>query len=510
MERRERNARCGGSGRRAAGVRSPGGAGDDVTAVASVIPPDEGARIRAVQRFEILDTPPDGVFDRLTAIAARTFGVPIAIVSVVDTDRIWFKSHHGLPDVSEIDRVPGLCASAILGHEPWLVTDAATDPRTLANPLVAGDFGLRFYAGVPLTTSDGFNLGTICVLDTQPREVTDAEVATLTDLAAVVVDELELRLSAREAVGDESRLRRDAERISAALQASLLPPTPPSIPGMEVSSRFLPGERHLQVGGDFYDVWRLAANDWGLVIGDACGKGPRAAGVAALARWSVRASAVHHFSPSMVVVDLNAVLLGEDDADDHFCTVAVGRVELDECGAWITLAVGGHPLPMLVRRSGKVEARGVASLPVGLLQEIDPLDDRVGLGPGDSLVFYTDGITEARNSGGEQFGDDRLRRVLVNHVGAPVESIIAAVISEVTAFSGGAIDDDAAVLVLRVPDDADEAPLERVSSATGIALEDLRLPGYPHDTGPPRRDEVRTADGRGRFVDPTALRDRPI
>ncbi|MEA3054636.1 MAG: phosphoserine phosphatase RsbU/P [Actinomycetota bacterium] len=458
-----------------------------MTAVADLIPANEDARIAAVRRFEILDTPPDGVFDRLAAIAARTFDVPIAIVSVVDTDRIWFKSHHGLPDVTEIDRVPGLCASAILSDDPWVVTNAEVDPRTMANPLVAGDFGLRFYAGVPLTTIDGFNLGTICVLDTNPREVTAAEMATLSDLAAIVVDELELRLSARDTVSDEARLRRDAERMADALQASLLPPRPPSIPGMEVASRFIPGERHMQVGGDFYDVWRLSANDWALVVGDACGKGPRAAAVAALARWSVRAASVHHFEPSSVLADLNTVLLSESGDDDQFCTVAFARVELDTCGAWVTVAVSGHPLPMLVRRSGKVEARGVTGLPVGLLAEIDPLDDRVGLGPGDALVFFTDGITEARNALGDQFGEDRLRDVLTANVGRPVDAIIGSVIAAATAFSGAPMGDDAAVLVIRVPDDATLAPQDRLTAATGLAPEDLRLPGYAHDTGPPTR-----------------------
>src|SRR5687767_9179452 len=123
----------------------------------------EADRLAALRRYDILDTPPDGAFDRITALAARLFDVPIAIVSVVDTDRIWFKSARGLPDVAEIERAPGLCASAILQDQPWVVTDAANDPRTLANPLVAGAFGLRFYVGVPLTTSDGHNLGTLCV-----------------------------------------------------------------------------------------------------------------------------------------------------------------------------------------------------------------------------------------------------------------------------------------------------------------------------------------------------------
>jgi signal transduction histidine kinase len=178
---------------------------------ASIISRDEDARMAAVHRYDILDTPRDGAFDRVTELAARLFGVPISIVSIVDEDRIWFKSHHGI-DVQEIGRDPGLCASAILRYEPLVVPDASVDPNTLANPLVAGDFGLRFYVGVPLTTRDGHNLGTICVIDTEPREVGDEQVTTLEHLAAIVVHELELRLATRAIV--------DGERANIALNAA--------------------------------------------------------------------------------------------------------------------------------------------------------------------------------------------------------------------------------------------------------------------------------------------------
>jgi signal transduction histidine kinase len=163
----------------------------------AIVPVDEEARLAAVRRYDILDTPRDGAFERLTAIAARHFRVPIAIISLVDRDRIWFKSARGLDGVAEIGRDPGLCASAILQDDVWVVERADIDPRTLANPLVAGDFGLRFYAGAPVKTSDGHNLGTICVIDRVPRQITSDEAATLADLADVVVDELELRLAAR-------------------------------------------------------------------------------------------------------------------------------------------------------------------------------------------------------------------------------------------------------------------------------------------------------------------------
>jgi two-component sensor histidine kinase len=183
-----------------------------------IIPDNEGQRLAAVHRYEILDTPPDGIFDRVTALAARRFNTPIAIISIVDHDRIWFKSHHGL-DVEEIGRDRGLCASAILSSEAHVLVDASTDPRSLANPLVAGDFGLRFYAGVPLRTSDGFNLGTLCVIDKEPRTVDQDAIDDLTDLASLVVDQLELRLAARTAIEQAQLMAREIDhRVMNSLQ----------------------------------------------------------------------------------------------------------------------------------------------------------------------------------------------------------------------------------------------------------------------------------------------------
>lgn len=178
----------------------------------------ERDRLAAVRRYDILDSPPDGAFERITALAARRLRVPIAIISIVDEDRIWFKSHHGL-SVEQIDREPGLCSSAIMGDTPYLVEDARSDPRSLANPLVAGDFGLRFYAAVPLATSDGHNLGTLCVIDKEPRPIKDEEVEDLKDLASIVMDQLELRLSSRSAVSKANLMAKEIDhRVMNSLQ----------------------------------------------------------------------------------------------------------------------------------------------------------------------------------------------------------------------------------------------------------------------------------------------------
>lgn len=174
----------------------------------------EAARLSAVRRYAVLDTPPDGTFDRIARLASKLLNTPIAIISIVDEDRIWFKSHAGLTGVEEIPREPGLCASAILQDGPWVLKDASVEPVALANPLVAGEFGLRFYAGIPLRTHDGHGLGTLCVIDKKPREITPDQTAILQDLAEVVMDQLELRRNAIETHGALQREMREKELLA--------------------------------------------------------------------------------------------------------------------------------------------------------------------------------------------------------------------------------------------------------------------------------------------------------
>ncbi|MGP4013905.1 GAF domain-containing protein [Streptomyces sp. 4N124] len=146
--------------------------------------------------YDILDTPPDGAFDRIAALAARLFDAPAATVTIVDTDRVWFKATYGLAGVRQIGRDPGLCTSAILTGGPLVVPDTLDDPVARAHCLVTGPARVRFYAAAPITTGDGHRLGTVDVLDTRPRRITPDQATALIDLAALVMDELELRLSA--------------------------------------------------------------------------------------------------------------------------------------------------------------------------------------------------------------------------------------------------------------------------------------------------------------------------
>ncbi len=164
-------------------------------------PTNEAARLEALARYALLDTPPEPEFEQITAHAAELFHAPIALVSLVDEARLFFKSSRGI-EVSEIPREMTFCAYTILEKRPFIVPDATQDERFARHSLVTGPAGLRFYAGAPLTTRDGMNLGALCVLDTVPREFSDAQAATLTRLAAIVVAAIEARLN-------EQRLRQE-------------------------------------------------------------------------------------------------------------------------------------------------------------------------------------------------------------------------------------------------------------------------------------------------------------
>eukprot|EP00639_Heterosigma_akashiwo_P037902 CAMPEP_0194710228 /NCGR_PEP_ID=MMETSP0296-20130528/2849_1 /TAXON_ID=39354 /ORGANISM="Heterosigma akashiwo, Strain CCMP2393" /LENGTH=391 /DNA_ID=CAMNT_0039607829 /DNA_START=22 /DNA_END=1194 /DNA_ORIENTATION=+ len=159
------------------------------------IPENEEARIETLQSYEVLDTPAELAFDRITALAARMFEVEIALVSLVDTNRQWFKSKHGL-GACETSRSTAFCAHAIADGAPdvFVVLDATKDQRFSDNPLVTGDPFIRFYAGAPLSVDDGVRLGTLCIISTTPRtEFSIRLKMDLTDLASMVVEELTLR-----------------------------------------------------------------------------------------------------------------------------------------------------------------------------------------------------------------------------------------------------------------------------------------------------------------------------
>jgi GAF domain-containing protein len=157
---------------------------------------NEEARLAALQRYDLLDTPPEGAFDRITALASRVLGMPVSTVSIVDRERIWFKSHHGI-DAEQVARDPGLCARVVETGSTIVIPDGHSDAIACANPLMAGDAAFRSYLGVPLMSSDGYVLGSLSVLGFDPRVFTTVEIEILESLGAMVTHEMDIRRATR-------------------------------------------------------------------------------------------------------------------------------------------------------------------------------------------------------------------------------------------------------------------------------------------------------------------------
>jgi PAS domain S-box-containing protein len=193
---------------------------------------------------------------------------------------------------------------------------------------------------------------------------------------------------------DNARVYGERAHIARTLQDSLLPPELPQPPGLEVAARFRAAGEGFEVGGDFYDVFDSGGGAWAMVIGDVCGKGPEAAAVTALARYTVRAAAMTYREPSRILATLNEAMLRQRD-DRRFCTVLYASVEVREGGAQLRFSSGGHPLPLIVRAGGEVVEVGEPGTLLGIVPDPDLFDETVELRPGDAALLYTDGVTDA-------------------------------------------------------------------------------------------------------------------
>jgi GAF domain-containing protein len=158
-----------------------------------IIPVNDQSRVLALASYQILDTQPEGYFDNLAQIMARCFDMPIALISLVDKERVFFKANVGMPGTQNVSRGISLCSLAILEPEPIVFENALKEPCLLANPLVAGEFGLRFYAGAPITTDEGFNIGTVCLVDKKPRSFTELDKDLLSRFAQTAMKAIEKR-----------------------------------------------------------------------------------------------------------------------------------------------------------------------------------------------------------------------------------------------------------------------------------------------------------------------------
>lgn len=285
----------------------------------------------------------------------------------------------------------------------------------------------------------------------------------------------ELCARASQAIAN-AQLYRERAHVARTLQATLLPPTAPKIPGLEVAARFVAGGDGVEVGGDFYDVFPAGepgSGAWHVVIGDVRGKGVEAAALTGVARSTIRSAAIIEATPAEMLRHLNEVLvrayLREDaqEGDPRFCTMVVGTLTPLPTGISAELAVAGHPLPFLLRADGSTEQVGVGGTLLGVVADPMIVDAHIDLAHGDALVLYTDGITE-RHAGDRFFEEEGLSQVLSRCAGFTAATLAERIETAARAFVEDAPRDDVAILVVRVP--------ERAASTTSASTD---LPAHP-------------------------------
>jgi integral membrane sensor domain MASE1/anti-sigma regulatory factor (Ser/Thr protein kinase) len=269
--------------------------------------------------------------------------------------------------------------------------------------------------------------------------------------------------------------RRHAERtargIAHTFQTELLPPALPEIPHMEAAAWYRAGAPEQEVGGDFYDVFEAAPGRWVALIGDVCGKGPEAASLTALARYTLRAVSRQPIEPSEALRTLNEAIL-EQRSDQRFMTVALAQVIAEDGAHVVTVANGGHPVPLLLRANGEVREVGRSGTLLGIYGDPRLANHRVEMEPGDALVLLTDGLNERRDPAGEP--TRRIWETLGASAGASAGEIVARM-QVLAPGNDHGTSDDVALLVLRrsgVPTSrAKPPPREPVTSGGWIAVD---------------------------------------
>jgi sigma-B regulation protein RsbU (phosphoserine phosphatase) len=263
-----------------------------------------------------------------------------------------------------------------------------------------------------------------------------------------VFDATERREYERELLRQKERAEASearAQALALTLQQTLIPPAPPEIPGLDLDAVYRPAGAGDQVGGDFYDVFEIARDDWVLVVGDVCGKGPAAAVVTAAARHTIRAAAVRHPDTPDVLAVLNEELLHHES--QRFCTLVVVRMRRAS-GRWsAAVTAAGHPLPLLVRPGEEPVEVGRHGSAVGLVRDPTFHVVEAPLGPDDALVMFTDGVLEARRDD-DFYGDARLVEAVRRHAGTAT-SMCSGVLDEVLTFQRDQPRDDIVVMSVR-------------------------------------------------------------
>ncbi len=372
------------------------------------------ARLDAVHSSGMVDTEREPAFDELTKAAAQMMRAPYALISIMDDSRSFWKSTYGLPASMRGESVgDSFCQYVVEQRHDLLTADVRDHPMTCVNPTIEAK-GVRAWAGTAIEFN-GEILGTLCVVDSEVREWTDEDRRVLRTLAAIASREIKLRVSLKVAEAAAASAETASARshfLLDTLRSSLLPPTLPSIPGLDLAAWFEAADDGDMLLGDFYDVFPLGDRRWGLVVGDVCGHGVEAAKLTSLVRYSIRSAAVHHRNLADVMAEVDAAIRADASDYGRFATVCYLQIDVG-VSTTVRWARAGHPRPILVSAAGSPRfCDGADGPPLGITAGQGSSSWSVGefsIDAGESLVVYTDGLTDSRvDSTGEQLGEDCL------------------------------------------------------------------------------------------------------
>jgi serine phosphatase RsbU (regulator of sigma subunit) len=316
------------------------------------------------------------------------------------------------------------------------------------------ELGLRSVIVVPLLGIHGV-LGALALVTAESRRrYSAADLPFVEEMARAVASAIE-----------NARLQESQSRMAQTLQSSLLTTDIPEIPGVDVVVRYRPAGEGALVGGDFYDVFEAGENSWAVALGDVSGKGPEAAAVTGLVRYTVRAAIVREVNPSSVLEAVNRQILRQNVA--RFCTAVVARVDRTSDGLTLLVSCGGHPPPLVYRREQRVETLESTGTLLGVWADPDLVDVPVKLRPGDAIVFYTDGIIERFERAGRG-GDAQLVALLWETEGAEAERIADRIYDEASVGEGEQPMDDMALVVLGVRPDGESTATSQKGEAANL------------------------------------------
>ncbi|MGW9209700.1 PP2C family protein-serine/threonine phosphatase [Embleya sp. NPDC055664] len=424
--------------------------GSNITAQPSAAVCDP-RRLAAVTASGLLDSPPEEFFDNLVRLALTITGARAAFLTVADTERVFWKSAIGVdPDAAtrESRLADSPCHLLIATRAPLIAEDARYAPRVDGfEVLSAARIGA--WAGYPVLSVDGHVLGGFYVVDTRPRPFTTAHLQALQTVARAASSEIALRQALTRA--------RDAGHASATLartlQDNLLPPRLPTVPGLDAAALYLAADiTGTDVVGDFYDLFRTGGKNWCAVMGDVCGKGIEAAKITALAHYTIRTEATQHAAPAKILHRLHEALV-EQRTDDRFLSAVLAILRPGPDGITGRLSSAGHPPPLIRRADGTVEeVHCPGTLSGTFIDDVRLTETHFRLDPGDALLLYTDGITEARAGRGHPlFGEERLAETLGETRGLDAARTVDHLSHAVTDHARGHASDDTALMLLRAP-----------------------------------------------------------